>query len=90
MSTPSVSEPNNDKHLNTNRGIIAWFARNSVAANLLMFGIILLGLYSAMNIRKQMFPMGESNRITVSAVYRRNRNAIALAHGEHLFANVHC
>ena len=70
MSTPSVSEPNNDKHLNTNRGIIAWFARNSVAANLLMFGIILLGLYSAMNIRKQMFPMPESNRITVSAVYR--------------------
>ncbi len=67
MTSPSSTH---DKHLDTNRGIIAWFARNPVAANLLMVGIILLGLYSAINIRKQMFPMPESNRIEVSAVYR--------------------
>ncbi len=68
MSTPSAAGHND--HLNTKRGIIAWFARNPVAANLLMVGIILLGLYSAVSIRKQMFPMPESNRIEVTAVYR--------------------
>ena len=68
MNTPSPQSP--DSHLDPSRGIIAWFARNPVAANLLMIAIILLGLYSAVSIRKQMFPAIESNTITVSAVYR--------------------
>ncbi|WP_236074790.1 efflux RND transporter permease subunit [Teredinibacter purpureus] len=67
---PNSINTAHDKHLNTNRGIIAWFARNAVAANLLMAGILLLGLYSASNIRKQMFPMVENNWINISAVYR--------------------
>jgi len=59
-----------DPHLNTNKGIIAWFARNPVAANLLMIAIIIGGLNSALNIRKQMFPQVENTWINVSALYR--------------------
>ncbi|MGP1721321.1 efflux RND transporter permease subunit [Shewanella frigidimarina] len=53
----------------TNKGIIAWFARNSVAANLLMIIIILGGLLTANTIRKQFFPAVEVNWIQFSAVY---------------------
>ncbi|WP_019600928.1 efflux RND transporter permease subunit [Teredinibacter turnerae] len=59
-----------EAHLNANKGIIAWFARNPVAANLLMFAIILGGLYSATIVRKQMFPQVENTWISVSALYR--------------------
>lgn len=53
----------------TNRGIIAWFARNSVAANLLMIIIILGGLLTANTIRKQFFPQVEINWVEFSAFY---------------------
>ncbi|MCE9678476.1 efflux RND transporter permease subunit [Shewanella sp. AS1] len=53
----------------TNKGIIAWFARNSVAANLLMIIIILGGLLTANTIRKQFFPQDEINWIEFSAFY---------------------
>lgn len=53
----------------TRKGIIAWFARNSVAANLLMIVIVLMGLYSAMTIRKQMFPQLEINWININITY---------------------
>ena len=48
------------------RGIIAWFARNNVAANLLMIFIIVGGLLAALTIRKQMFPLVETNWINIS------------------------
>lgn len=54
----------------TRKGVIAWFARNSVAANLLMIVLILMGLYSAMTIRKQMFPQIEINWININITYR--------------------
>ncbi|TQV87675.1 efflux RND transporter permease subunit [Aliikangiella coralliicola] len=47
-------------------GIIAWFARNPVAANLLMIGIIIGGLFSYSTINKKMFPEFNPNSITVS------------------------
>lgn len=50
-------------------GLIAWFARNPVAANLLMIFILVGGILMAMTIRKQMFPQFESNWISVQAVY---------------------
>ncbi len=50
-------------------GIIYWFANNPVAANLLMVVIIVLGLYSALTIRKEMFPPTEVNVVTATAVY---------------------
>ncbi|WDE04948.1 efflux RND transporter permease subunit [Thalassomonas viridans] len=53
----------------TNKGLIAWFARNSVAANLLMIFIIIGGLLTANTISKQMFPQVQINWIEFSAPY---------------------
>ncbi|WDD99541.1 efflux RND transporter permease subunit [Thalassomonas actiniarum] len=53
----------------TNKGLIAWFARNSVAANLLMLFIIIGGLLTATTISKQMFPQVEINWLEFSAPY---------------------
>ena len=53
----------------THKGLIAWFARNSVAANLLMFFIIIGGLLTVNTISKQMFPQVEINWIEFSAPY---------------------
>jgi len=50
-------------------GLIAWFARNSVAANLLMLFIIIGGIFMSMTIRKQMFPLTETNWIEISVPY---------------------
>jgi len=47
-------------------GIIAWFARNPVAANLLMFGIFAMGLFSYSTINKKMFPEFNTNTISIS------------------------
>lgn len=51
------------------RGIIAWFANNPVAANLLMFFILVGGAFSAFTIQKQMFPQLEFNWISISTAY---------------------
>lgn len=58
-----------DTHNDTRHGIIAWFARNSVAANLLMVFIIVMGIASFATIQRQMFPNIEINYITVTANY---------------------
>ncbi|NDW20900.1 efflux RND transporter permease subunit [Alteromonas hispanica] len=58
-----------DTHNDTKHGIIAWFARNSVAANLLMVFIIVMGIASFATIQRQMFPNIEINYITVTANY---------------------
>ncbi len=50
-------------------GVIYWFANNPVAANLLMMVIVVLGLYSALTIRKEMFPPTQVNMVTATAVY---------------------
>lgn len=55
--------------LNPNRGIIAWFARNPVAANLLLVLVIALGLFQAGNLRKEAFPSMEPDSLTVSVTY---------------------
>jgi multidrug efflux pump subunit AcrB len=54
---------------NTNKGIIAWFARNSVAANLLMVFILVGGLLTIQTINKQMFPQIKINWISYAAPY---------------------
>ncbi|MDO6426320.1 efflux RND transporter permease subunit [Thalassotalea sp. 1_MG-2023] len=53
----------------TNKGLIAWFTRNSVAANLLMAFIIIGGLLTTLTINKQMFPQVKINWIEFSAPY---------------------
>ncbi|MBR9729416.1 efflux RND transporter permease subunit [Shewanella intestini] len=50
-------------------GIIAWFARNNVAANLLMFMLIVGGLFSAKLINKEVFPTFELNLININVAY---------------------
>jgi multidrug efflux pump subunit AcrB len=50
-------------------GLIGWFTKNPVAANLLMVLVISAGLISALNISKNMFPVGDLDQISISAVY---------------------
>ncbi|MFV7771785.1 efflux RND transporter permease subunit [Shewanella marisflavi] len=54
---------------NTNKGIIAWFARNSVAANLLMVVLLIGGLFSTVLINKEVFPSFELNYLQISVAY---------------------
>ncbi len=60
MSQPSVT---------IQKGIIAWFAANHVATNLLMFLIIAFGIFSSFSIRKQTTPDFELNLVQVRVPY---------------------
>ena len=51
------------------QGIIAWFARNPVAANLFMIGIIVVGILSVSDLRKEAFPSMEPRFVTVTMTY---------------------
>lgn len=51
------------------RGLIAWFASNPVAANLLMLLLLAAGIASAFTIRKQTTPDFELNTISVRVPY---------------------
>ena len=55
--------------IDTNKGLIAWFARNSVAANLLMWLLVVGGLFGAFSIQKQVFPNFEIDVINVRVPY---------------------
>ena len=50
-------------------GIIAWFTRNSVAANLLVLLILVAGISSLLNLRVEGFPSIPPNSITIDIVY---------------------
>ncbi|MFI3247479.1 MAG: efflux RND transporter permease subunit, partial [Ferrimonas sp.] len=52
-----------------NQGVIAWFARNPVAANLLMWVLLIGGLLSAFTISKEIFPKFELNLVKVQVAY---------------------
>lgn len=54
---------------NWRQGLIYWFAVNPVAANLLMAIILLVGLFSLLSIRKEMFPSTEVNMVSVSVAF---------------------
>ena len=51
------------------RGMIAWMARKSIAANLLMMLLIIGGVWTAFNIQKEVFPAFELDIVTVSVGY---------------------
>ncbi|MBL4763989.1 MAG: efflux RND transporter permease subunit [Colwellia sp.] len=51
------------------RGVIGWFATNSVAANLLMLTMIVLGLLSFSDLRKESFPPFATDSIRISMTY---------------------
>lgn len=54
---------------NIHTGIIAWFARNPVAANLLMLIIMTVGLGSAVTIQRTMFPTFDFELIFITVPY---------------------
>lgn len=56
-------------HSNTSQGVIAWFARNSVAANLLMILILVAGISTLLNIRIEGFPQIPPNNVTIKVDY---------------------
>ncbi len=60
---------NKNSHQPDEKGIIAYFANNSVAANLLMLFIIIMGAVSYFSIQRQMFPNIEINYVNISASY---------------------
>ncbi|MGZ9897390.1 efflux RND transporter permease subunit [Shewanella gaetbuli] len=55
--------------MQSHSGIIAWFARNNVAANLLMLVLIGGGLFSALLINKEVFPSFTLNLININVAY---------------------
>ena len=55
--------------ITSEKGVIAWFAANHVAANLLMLFIIVAGIISAFAIRKETQPEFELNMIQVQVPY---------------------
>ncbi len=59
----------NRPSVTSQKGIIAWFAANHVAANLLMLVILVAGAISAYTIRKQTTPDFELNSVQVRVAY---------------------
>ena len=51
------------------RGIVAWFAENHVAANLLMFFLMLAGVVTGLTMKIEVFPEFSLDRITVTTEY---------------------
>jgi multidrug efflux pump subunit AcrB len=52
--------------MNPYHAMIDWFARNAVAANLLMAILLAGGLYSALTMKKESFPQTETSFVTVT------------------------
>ena len=70
MSTASSSSDASPEHTaNNQKGVIAWFARNPVAANLLMIVITVLGIGSGIFIQRAMFPDIEIEIISITMTY---------------------
>lgn len=51
------------------KGLITWFTRNPVAANLLMALLVVAGLLTAMEIRKESFPDLATRAVNVTVAY---------------------
>lgn len=65
-----MNQPNSDsKGSSVLKGPIAYMARNSIAANLLMLVLIAGGLYTTYSIQKEVFPQFQLDIVEVSVVY---------------------
>ena len=51
------------------RGMIAWFAENHVAANLLMFFLLLAGVVTGLTTKVEILPESSLDRITITTEY---------------------
>lgn len=61
--------PQNSPENGREKGLIAWWANNTVAANLLMALIIITGIFMVFEVRKQMFPEIELNTISIQVPF---------------------
>ncbi|MGK0185369.1 MAG: multidrug efflux pump subunit AcrB [Verrucomicrobiales bacterium] len=52
------------------RGILAWFARNHVAANLLMIAVVSLGIVAATTIKQEVYPTFAVDTVSIQMQYR--------------------
>jgi len=68
-STEPQTESPTQNPVEKQTGIIAWFTHNSVAANLLMWMIIVGGIASIFTIEKQTFPNFDINNIQIQVAY---------------------
>lgn len=51
------------------KSMIAWFAGNHVAANLLMFFILVAGILTAVGVKLEIFPDSDMDKIRISVAY---------------------
>ena len=61
-----TSDPNSTKPL---KGPLAWMTRNSVAANLLMFVLLIAGLLGASQTKQEVFPEFDLDQVNVTVAY---------------------
>ena len=61
--------PNSERDAPKGGGLIGWFVRNPVAANLLMIVLLIGGVLMAGNLRSQVFPTIQPGIVTVSVPY---------------------
>ena len=52
------------------RGLIAWWAQNRVAANLMMIAIVVMGIIGFNKLEREVFPTISANGITVNVVWQ--------------------
>ena len=67
MST--IPSPNKSQAGPAQKGWVAWFAGNPVAANLLMALILVAGVMTALNLRVEAFPPLPPNSVSVNVAY---------------------
>ncbi|MBK6578037.1 MAG: efflux RND transporter permease subunit [Sandaracinaceae bacterium] len=67
---PSIPlDERKDGHAADIKGPVAWMARNGVAANTLMFMLVIGGVLALSNVRQEVFPEVELDTISVSVAY---------------------
>ena len=64
MSDQAAVSPEDEVH-----GLIGWFAKNHVAANLMMFAIIIGGITGVFLLKKETFPEFQTNMIQIQVPY---------------------
>ncbi|MBD3222049.1 MMPL family transporter, partial [bacterium] len=69
VATPAAETERIAAEADAARGPIAWMARNSIAANLLMLILVGGGLWTAGRIQKEVFPQFQLDIVEVSVVY---------------------
>jgi multidrug efflux pump subunit AcrB len=67
MTHLDLDDPATDKP--QHRGLLAWFAQNPVAANLVMVGLLVGGIFAARGVEREVYPEFDLDLITVAIAY---------------------